>query len=77
MAAIQSRRVVVIPLRQADDEAVEIPLDNLPEVRDVIDILRTEMPPLQIWLALAVSSRWHEFLVLAQLFESVTCRRLT
>ena len=55
MAAIQDSRVVLIPLRQAQED-LEIPLDNLPDVKDVMDILKTEMPPLQIWLALAVSS---------------------
>jgi hypothetical protein len=46
---------IELPLRSAGgDEFLEIPLDALPEVDELLDVLRGEQCPIRYWLALAV-----------------------
>lgn len=49
-------RSLLIPVKNSDQE-VEVFVDELPDdVNDVIDILRAEVAPLDVWLKFAVRS---------------------
>jgi len=47
---------IYIPIHNSQEE-VQIFLNDLPRAEDLLDVLRTEQPPLDIWLALAVRPR--------------------
>lgn len=52
MAAARS---LYIPIRNSEEQ-VEVELDNLPEDdNDILEILKAEQAPLDLWLAIAVS----------------------
>jgi hypothetical protein len=45
--------VIQIPLRYSD-EVVGIDINNLPPLNDLMDVLITELAPLNIWIKLSV-----------------------
>ncbi|KAI1309430.1 RNA polymerase-associated protein CTR9 -like protein [Halotydeus destructor] len=45
---------IEIPLKDGQDEVIELNLDELPEGTEVLEILRQEQPPLHIWISLAI-----------------------
>lgn len=45
---------IEIPLRDSQDEVIELDCENLPEGTEVLGILRQEQPPLNLWISLAV-----------------------
>lgn len=47
-------RVIEIPLRDTDDEVIELDLNQLPDGDEVLTILRQEQAPLQNWVMLAL-----------------------
>lgn len=47
-------RSIEIPLRDSNDEVIELDLDQLPEGDEVLGILRQESAQLHIWITLAV-----------------------
>lgn len=46
---------IEIPLRDSQDEVIELDCENLPEGNEVLSILRQEQPFLNLWISLAVS----------------------
>ena len=46
-------KCLYIPVRNSD-EMVEVSVDDLPDEEDIIDILKAELAPLDIWLNFAV-----------------------
>lgn len=49
-----NQRALLIPVKNSE-QAVEVFVDELPEdVNDIIDILRAEVAPLDVWLQFAV-----------------------
>ena len=70
MVLVEDNRSIIIPVRSSD-EVVEIFLDELQpdDAPDVIDMLRGELAPLDVWLRFAIeyhkqgySTIFHEFL---------------
>jgi len=47
-------RVIEIPLRDTDDEVIELDLAQLPDGDEVLTILRQEQAPLHNWVTLAL-----------------------
>lgn len=45
---------IEIPLKGNQDEVIELDVAELPDGKEVLEILRQEEAPLHIWLALAV-----------------------
>lgn len=45
---------IEIPLKGSQDEVIELDVAELPDGKEVLEILRQEEAPLHIWLALAV-----------------------
>lgn len=53
-------RSLLIPVKNSD-QAVEVFADEIPEdVNDIIDILRAEVAPLDVWLQFAVRTKRSE-----------------
>ena len=49
-----NQRALLIPVKNSE-QAVEVFVDELPDdVNDIIDILRAEVAPLDVWLQFAV-----------------------
>lgn len=46
---------IEIPLKGNQDEVIELDVSQLPDGKEVLNILRQEEAPLHIWLQLAVS----------------------
>ena len=44
---------IFIPLK-VSDEYIKIPLEELPPVEDIIDVINSETPPIETWLEVAV-----------------------
>ena len=55
---MQREAVIKIPL-QGSEESVLVPVDELPPSQDILSLLKTELPPLNIWLKLAVEYYRH------------------
>lgn len=54
-------RSLLIPVKNSD-QAVEVFADEIPEdVNDIIDILRAEVAPLDVWLQFAVRLQSHAY----------------
>lgn len=67
-------RSLLIPVKNSD-QAVEVFADEIPEdVNDIIDILRAEVAPLDVWLQFAVRFGSHvsEMLVGARAFQEAS-----
>lgn len=45
---------ILIPIRHSE-EVVEISVNSLPDANDVVDTLSAELPPIKVWIQLAVS----------------------
>ncbi|UXI19272.1 hypothetical protein NH340_JMT05215 [Sarcoptes scabiei] len=50
-----ARSTIEIPLKESVDEVIELDLENLPETKEVLQILQSESPPLNIWIQLALA----------------------
>ncbi|XP_046910876.1 RNA polymerase-associated protein Ctr9 [Dermatophagoides farinae] len=50
-----ARHTIEIPLKESADEVIELDLDNLPDTKEVLQILQSESPPLNIWIQLALA----------------------
>lgn len=48
-------RMIEIPLREYPDEVIELDLDQLPECKEIVEILSNECALLKHWITLAVS----------------------
>src|SRR6218665_1262973 len=50
-----SRYTIEIPLKGSQDEFIELDLRTLPDGREVLQILQSEKPPLNVWIPLALT----------------------
>ncbi|XP_017492305.1 PREDICTED: RNA polymerase-associated protein CTR9 homolog, partial [Rhagoletis zephyria] len=49
-------RVIEIPLKAStEEEVIELSIDNLPDVAELVDLLRNELSPLSLWLHAALT----------------------
>ena len=49
-----SRNTIEIPLKESADEVIELDLDELPDCREVLQILQSESAPLNVWIQLGI-----------------------
>jgi RNA polymerase-associated protein CTR9 len=50
-----SRNTIEIPLKESADEVIELDLDELPDCREVLQILQSESAPLNVWIQLGLN----------------------
>ncbi|CAG2109052.1 unnamed protein product, partial [Medioppia subpectinata] len=50
-----ARNTIEIPLKESADEVIELDLDELPDCREVLQILQSETAPLSVWIQLALA----------------------
>lgn len=53
---------VEIPLKESADEVIELDLNELPECNEVLDILRSELAPLHVWISLGFTLIYIHFI---------------
>lgn len=49
-----ARTSIEIPLKESLDEVIVLDLEHLPETKEVLQLLQSECPPLNIWIQLAL-----------------------
>ena len=50
-----SRNTIEIPLKESADEVIELDLEQLPDSREVLQILQSESAALNIWIQLGMN----------------------